>query len=86
VKDSDYPDISIPKPGESYLCFGMMGEPVEFTYDGSTHRNDLNSCTYTPLKGLIRFQENEDDWEWCALAYQRALAKLRALRKPAEPT
>lgn len=63
-------------PGESFICFGKAPESVEFTYDGVTHANDLRSCHYTPLKGLIAYQENRDDWEGIRAGYWRALAAL----------
>jgi hypothetical protein len=62
-------------PGESFVCFGKAPE-VEFTYDGVAHTNDLRSCHYTPLKGLIAYQENRDDWEAMRAGYWRALAAL----------
>lgn len=80
VKDSDYPDITQPVSGESWFCFGMMETPVEFSYDRVKHCNDLNSCSYTALKGVIRFQENEDDWEALEIGYRRARQKVRDIR------
>lgn len=67
--------LAKPSPGESFICFGRMSE-VEFTYDGSEHKNDLRSCHYTPLKGLIANQENEDDWRMVGRAYLTALKEL----------
>jgi hypothetical protein len=49
-------------PGESFVCFGK----------------DLRSCHYTPLKGLIAYQENRGDWEAMRAGYWRALAALDA--------
>lgn len=80
LKDSDYPDITVPTSGESWFCFGYMDRAVRFSYDGVEHKNDLNSCTYTVLKGVIRFQENEDDWEGLAIAYRRAFEKLQDIK------
>ena len=80
VKDSDYEDIATPNPGESFFCFGMMDRPIKFNYDGVEHENDLNSCSYTALKGVIRFQENLDDWEWMEIAYRRARQKVKDIR------
>lgn len=69
-----------PTPGDSFICFGIMSEPVAFTYDGSEHRNDLNHCDYTPLKGVIRWQENVDDWRLAIRFFRNALRKLKAVR------
>lgn len=52
---------------------------TEYLHD-RVHTNDLSSCAYTPLKGVIRWQENEDDWTWLRIGYDRALTTLRALR------
>lgn len=70
-------DISKPKSGKSFFCFGKMDKQVEFVYDGVAHKNDLNTCICTPLKGIIRFQENKNDWIWMKKAYERALEKLQ---------
>lgn len=70
--------LGVPNPGESFSCFGRMPEGVEFSYDGSEHRNDLRSCHYTPLKGVVAYQENEDDWRMLVRAYSAALNALRA--------
>lgn len=69
-------DLSEPVPGDSFLCFGKMPETIEFIYDGDRHRNDLRSCSYTPLKGVVANQENEDDWRLLERAYGRALYLL----------
>lgn len=66
-------DLAKPQPGESFVCFGRMGRPVAFEYDGSEHANDLRSCHYTPLKGLIANQENVDDWRMLGRAYATAV-------------
>lgn len=69
-------DVTQPGPGESFICFGRMPQTIEFVYDGSAHRNDLRSCSYTPLKGLIANQENADDWRVIGRAYSTALKAL----------
>jgi hypothetical protein len=58
----DGESLAQPRPGQSFTCLGKMPREIEFAYDGSDHRNDLNRCVYTPLKGIIRFQENVEDW------------------------
>ena len=55
-----------------------MCRPIEFTYDGEKHVNDLGTCFYTPLKGVIRFQMNKEDWVWLKVSAECALAKLGA--------
>lgn len=78
LRDGDYKDISISEPGHSWTCWGEMEQPLEFTYDGVRHINDLNCCHYTPLKGVIRWQENVADWEVLATYYSWAAKKTRA--------
>ncbi len=65
-----------PTPGISFICFGRMTRQVVFTYDGERHTNDLNHCDYTPLKGVIRWQENSDDWRYVLEQYGYALKLL----------
>lgn len=83
VKDSDYPDIAEFKSGESFFCWGMMPEGIEFVFDGNKHANDLRSCSFTPLKGLISMQENVDDWAYLEIGYGRALRKVFDIREAA---
>jgi len=75
----DKPTLAEPEPGASFVCFGRMPAEVTFTYDGDTHPNDLHSCNYTPLKGLIVWQENANDWAELQRAYADALDALRAV-------
>src|SRR3990167_2364349 len=75
--DGDYKDIRIAEPGQSFFCAGLMPDDIDFKYDGVEHTNDLRSCAYTPLKGLIAWQENEADWENLGVFYMRALQKYR---------
>ncbi len=70
-----------PTPGVSFICFGRMKREVAFTYDGETHASDLNHCDYTPLKGIIRWQENVADWRYILEQYNRALRTLRGRRR-----
>ncbi len=73
LKDYDADALDEPQPGQSFVCFGKMPEGVRFNYDGVDHANDLRTCNYTPLKGLIVWQENEQDWVALIAAYQTAL-------------
>lgn len=70
-------DLAVPAPGDSFVCFGRMPVGIEFSYDGDRHANDLRSCHYTPLKGLIANQENRDDWAMLGRAYTSALKRER---------
>lgn len=85
LRDGDYRDITVPEPGFGFVCWGRMPEPVVFVYDGVEHPNDLNSCHYTPLKGLIRWQENEADWNVLASYYRMAGDLAREARLEPDP-
>lgn len=66
--------------GYSGDCVGKMSEAVEFIYGGASHRNDVNVCVFTPLKGIIRFQETAEDL-WSSIILRRAaLDKLNPIK------
>ena len=69
--------MSAPTGGNSFFCWGRMNESVEFVYDGVKHINGLNQCTATPLKGIIRMQENDADWEVLAGGFAAARELVR---------
>lgn len=77
-------ELSEPSPGEAFVCFGAAPN-VHYEYDGVVHDNDARSCHYTPLKGLIAYQENADDWAALRSAYWRAGAALEAFRLAHRP-
>src|SRR5262245_55229339 len=78
LRDGEYRDLAVPEPGHSWTCWGQMAESVTFLYDGVEHTNDCNACHYTPLKGLIRWQENADDWDALSSYYSLAASFVRA--------
>lgn len=86
LRDGDYRDIRVPEPGQSWFCAGIMPHSIGFVYDDVAHQNDLRTCAYTPLKGVITWQENEGDWEGLAGFYMRALQKARDVRSAATPS
>lgn len=69
------------RPGCSWSCFGKMPTPLSFTYDSEVHVNSLNRCVYTPLKGLVRFQENATDWALDIFVTERALCALLGIEQ-----
>ncbi len=78
VADSAAGPLGTPQPGQSFGCWGRLTEDVRFEYDGVEHRNDLKSCQYTALKGVMSWQENRDDWVLMAAAYHLALSRINA--------
>ena len=78
LKDHEARPLDEAQPGESWVCFGRMTEKVPFAYDGVEHEgNDLRTCQYSALKGLVGWQENEGDWAALGDAYATALRLLR---------
>ena len=75
LRDGDALPLDIAQPGQTWVCFGKM-TPVEFTYAGVEHPNDLHSCHYTALKGVVMYQENRADWESLATYYHLAVRKV----------
>lgn len=76
IKDEEA-DMSQGYSGE---CIGKMKEPIAFIYGGAEHRNDCNRCVFTPLKGIIRFQENWEDLGSSILLMEHALEILRPIK------
>ena len=62
-------------PGDSFDCYGKI-EPQTFSLYGNVHTNDISHCTYTPLKGMIRYFENKDDQDLMIGRMFRLLAML----------
>lgn len=48
--------------GYSGDCIGKGDESV-YVVGGNEHKNDMNHCIFTPLKGVIRYQICEGDVE-----------------------
>jgi hypothetical protein len=84
LREPTYPDASVPIVGQSFICFGMMDQPVKYVMDGVEHVNDLNSCHYAAAKGITRFLENADDWSSIGSAYQDARIVLGFIRRKAD--
>lgn len=78
---ANFQDLAKFRAGESFSCWGKMAEAIEVSYAGVPHVNDLCSCHFTPLKGLIRGHENKDDWLLLKLQYEKALAMLEGADK-----
>ncbi len=85
MRDGAYRDITVPEPGQSFFCWGLMAEPVAFSYDGVDHANDRNFCIYTPLKGLIRLQTTANDWSVLASGSAIAIDFAQERLDPATP-
>src|SRR3990167_2362208 len=65
--------------GYSGDCIGQS-EPTSYIVGGQEHRNELNHCIFTPLKGIIRYQICLLDVEAMMQMCQAVLAQLQPLR------
>ncbi len=61
--------------GDSFDCYGKIPE-VTFSWNGNEHKNDISHCTYTPLKGTIRYLENKGDQDLMIARMFKLLAML----------
>ncbi len=66
--------------GHSGDCIGK-GDNQEFMVGGVLHRNDMNQCIFTPLKGVTRYQINEGDVDAMAIMCKSVLYQLRPFKK-----
>lgn len=81
LRDGESLPLDVPQSGQTFTCFGACA-PQAFTYNGVVHENDLHSCHYTALKGVVMYHENRADWENLSTYYHLALRKLDMARVP----
>ena len=79
VRDGGSQGLARPQPGESFNCWGRLPAEIVFDYDGVPHANALRSCGYTPLKGVVTWHENPEDWALLSHGYQTALDRVTQL-------
>jgi hypothetical protein len=60
LTDSD--NMTLDQRGYAVFCFGRLAEPLTWTFDGVEHVETLSTCQSSPLKGVVRWLENEADW------------------------
>lgn len=60
-------------PTFAIFCFGRLTEERRWTFNGVEHVEDLSTCQYSPLKGVIRWLENVSDWAALQRAYRAAI-------------
>lgn len=61
LTDSHNRDLA--QPGYAVFCFGRLAEPIDWTFAGVEHHEDLSNCQMSPLKGNIRWLDNAADWQ-----------------------
>ena len=84
---TDGDNMALNKPGYAVFCWGRLAKPLTWTFDGIEHAETLSTCQSSPLKGNIRWLENESDWSALARVYPYAIrAAAAALATPPAPT
>jgi len=65
-------------PAYAVHCCGELSEPLVWMMRGVEHVEDLSTCSYSPLKGVIRWLENLSDWAVLARTYRAAITSATA--------
>lgn len=73
ITDGDNMEPGFDRPGFAVFCWGRLAEPKVWTMDGVEHVETLSSCQSSPLKGVIRWLENESDWSALIRGYRAAI-------------
>jgi len=68
--------------GLSHFCIGRAygAAGLVFTEKKTIHENDLCKCIYTPLKGMLRYFTNLEDFTLETAAMLRVMDKLKPLK------
>jgi hypothetical protein len=77
LTDSD--NRTLDNPSFAVTCFGDT-EPLIWVFNDVEHREDLRSCHYSPLKGVVTWHENLEDWDVLAATYRMAAEAVRRRR------
>lgn len=72
LTDSD--NMTLDQRGLAVFCFGRLRDPLVWTFDDVEHVETLSTCQSSPLKGVIRWFENLEDWSALGRAYRAAIA------------
>lgn len=75
--DSQVQDLTEGISGE---CYGRASQTREFIVGGIHHKNTLNHCIFTPLKGVLQFQECEGDLESYIMLANRVLQEINPIQ------
>lgn len=71
LTDSD--NMTLDQRGFAVFCWGRLAEPLVWTFDGVEHVETLSTCQSSPLKGVVRWLENEADWSALLRSYRAAV-------------
>ena len=73
ITDADNMVPGFDRPGFAVFCWGRLAEPKVWTMDDVEHVETLSTCQSSPLKGVIRWLENESDWSALIRGYRVAI-------------
>ena len=74
--DADNMGPGLAERGFAVFCWGQLAEPLVWTFDGVEHVETLSTCASSPLKGVVRWLENESDWSALIRGYRAAIAAV----------
>ncbi len=72
LTDPDNMEPGVGRPGFAVFCWGRLAEPLDWTFGGVEHHEDLSNCQFSPLKGVVRWLDNAEDWSALRRAFQAA--------------
>jgi hypothetical protein len=71
---TDPDNMALDKRGFAVFCWGRLAERIVWTFDEVEHVETLSSCQSSPLKGVVRWLENESDWSALIRGYRAAIS------------
>ena len=71
---TDPDNMTLDRRGYAVFCWGRLADPLVWTFDGVEHVETLSTCQSSPLKGIVRWLENESDWSALIRGYRAAIA------------
>ena len=72
LTDPDNMEPGFDRPGFAVFCFGRLAAPLDWTFAGVEHHEDLSNCQSSPLKGNVRWFDNAEDWSALTRAFRAA--------------
>lgn len=70
--------MTLDQRGFAVFCWGRLTEPLTWTFDDVEHVETLSTCQSSPLKGVVRWLENESDWSALIRGYRAAITSANA--------
>lgn len=77
---TDGDNLTMDLRGFAVFCWGRLVEPLVWTFDDVEDRETLSTCQSSPLKGVVRWLENESDWSALLRSYRAAVEAAHRVR------